>query len=79
MSNFLNTAASRETSADLMAAILWVAGSEDAASRVWESPTEPELLAIWERVTKNGLIDASEFCWGAAGGNWAKEFGVEAE
>ena len=39
--------------------------------QTWESPTDTELLAIWERVTKNGLISASQFVWGASGNHWA--------
>ena len=72
MTNFIESAASRETSVELMEAIHFVAGRNDAeAVRVWEEPTEAELLAVWKRVTKNGLIAADEFCWGAAGSNWA--------
>lgn len=73
MSDFLKSADSRETSAELMEAILFVAGGNEArAVRIWEDPSERELVNIWERVTKNGLIDASEFCWGAEGSRWAK-------
>jgi hypothetical protein len=79
MSNFIESANSRETSAELMEAILYVAGSEGAAVRVWEEPTEAEALAIWERVTKNGLLDSTDFCWGVAGSGWAKALGVETE
>jgi hypothetical protein len=28
---------------------------------------------LWERVTKNGLRDPEEFCWGAAGSRWWDE------
>lgn len=76
MTDFLNTAASRETSPELMDAILHIAGNEAAAVRVWEEPTEAEALAVWERVTKNGLIDSAEFVWGAAGSDWAKQLGI---
>ena len=51
MSKFIESSESRETSVELMEAILYVAGSEDAAERVWEDPTAAEALAIWERVT----------------------------
>lgn len=74
MTTFIESAASRETSVELMEAIYFVAGRNDAdAVRVWEDPTEAELLAIWERATKNGLVSADEFCWGASGANWAAE------
>lgn len=73
MKTFLQTADSRETSPELMEAILHVSGWNEAeAVRVWESPTEAEMIAIWERVTNNGLIDAAEFCWGSAGSDWAE-------
>lgn len=78
MSKFIESAASRDTSVELMEAILYVAGSEDAAVRVWEEPTEPEALAVWERVTKNGLNDSTDFVWGAAGSNWASAMGITA-
>lgn len=69
---FLDSADSRNTSSELMDAIFLVAGKSDSeAVRVWEDPTEPETLAIWEIVTKNGLIPSSQFIWGAAGREWA--------
>ena len=77
MSTFIESATSRETSAELMEAILAVAGSEQAAERVWEDPSNREALAIWERVTKNGQRSASEFCWGANGSTWANALGIE--
>lgn len=76
MSKFIESANSRETSVELMEAILYVAGSEEAAARLWEEPTEAEALAVWERVTKNGLIDSTDFDWGAAGANWATALGI---
>jgi hypothetical protein len=76
MTNFINTAESRETSPEIMEAIMYVAGNDAEAVRVWEEPTEPEMLAIWERVTKNGNLDASDFCWGAEGSRWAADIEV---
>ncbi|RMF00505.1 MAG: hypothetical protein D6773_11380 [Alphaproteobacteria bacterium] len=58
---FLDSAESRETSTELMRAILDVAGGD------------AELTAIVEIVTNNGTHDTTEFCWGAAGTNWASE------
>lgn len=70
--NFIETAAARETSPEVMEAIWYVSGRNEAvAARVWESPTEPEMIAIWERVTVNGLKPSSRFFWGAAGSDWA--------
>ena len=72
MKTFIETGDSRETSKEIMEAIVFVAGGDSAeAVRIWEEPTEAELLAIWERVTQNGLHDASEFCWGCEGSKWA--------
>lgn len=75
MTTFIESAASRETSVEIMDAILWLArGNEAEAVRIWEEPTDKEMLALWERVTKNGLVSADEFCWGAAGSDWATDF-----
>jgi len=72
MNNFVATAASRETSEELMRAILTVAANDETeAARVWESPTDAELCAIVEIVTKNGMFETSDFCWGVNGTNWA--------
>lgn len=69
--NFLDTADSRETSPELMESIFFVAGRNDTrAARIWSEPTDEEVLAIWEHVTGNGNLDASDFVWGAAGNNW---------
>lgn len=68
---FIDTADSRETSTEIMEAIWYVSGRNEAeAVRVWEAPTEEEVTAIWERVTSNGVRQASEYCWGAAGSAW---------
>lgn len=73
MKSFSETADSRETSREIMEAILFVAnGDESAAERIWADPTDAELIAIQERATKNGLIDATELYWGAASNRWAQ-------
>ena len=72
MQHFIDTADSRETSPELMDAILFVAdGNESEAVRIWEEPTAEEAVSLWERVTKNGLVGSTEFCWGASGSKWA--------
>ena len=72
MKNFIDTADSRKTSTELMEAIFYTSGkSEKLAERIWAEPTNDELIAIWERVTKNGNIESTDFCWGAAGSRWA--------
>ena len=65
----------RETSNEICEAILKIATNNEDAARIWQDPTESEMLAIWERVTKNGLLTAADFCWGAAGSCWAVEAG----
>lgn len=68
--DIINEAESRETSVEIMQAIAEISRSYSDAVRIWENPTNPELVAIFERVTKNGLIDSTEFCWGVNGSNW---------
>lgn len=65
MSDFINSAESRETSIKLMEAILKVAGGDEkAACEIWkEGATGRELGAIIELVTGNGQRDTTEFCW----------------
>lgn len=71
---FIGSADSRETSPEIMAAIIHVAGGdEEEADRIWTEPTPDELVSIWERVTKNGLRDSSEFVWGGSGSDWGAE------
>lgn len=73
---FIATAASRETSDEIMSAIAQLAVNDDDAARIWEEPTEAEALAIWEIVTGNGLRDSADYCWGAAGSGWARDLGI---
>lgn len=72
MSEFIESAASRETSTELMEAILKVAQDDESrAEDIWEDgPSDAELTAIVEIVTKNGMYDTTDFFWGAAGSNW---------
>lgn len=72
MSAFIDSAASRETSVELMEAILFAAGgSEEKALAIWENgPTDSELVCIVERVTKNGMHETTDFFWGSAGDSW---------
>lgn len=60
-----------ETSPEIILAINEIAPNSAIAEQIWEDPSEADLIAIWEIVTKNGLLDASTFCWGAAGADWA--------
>lgn len=74
MTNFLDTAKSRQTSPKLMEAILRVAnGNEAIAERIWEDgPTSGELVSIVEIVTCSGFYETEEFVWGTLGENWAE-------
>jgi len=80
MTDFIESGDSRETSREIIEAIWFVSSqNEQEAVRIWEDPTEAEALAIWKRVTKNGLVLSSDFCWGEAGSGWAKEIEDEDE
>lgn len=74
MTSFIETADSRETSVELMEAILKVAGQdEEKAAQIWEEgPNAEELTAIIEIVTKNGMHVTEDFCWGEEGSSWGK-------
>jgi hypothetical protein len=66
--DFIASAASRETSPEIMEAIAYFARNTNEAEALWNgdgfgSVCHPSDL--WERVTKNGMINADEFCWGA--------------
>lgn len=68
---FLATGDSRETDSEIMRAIAGLAGNEAEAVRIWEEPTDEELLSIAKYVTNNYRLDTTDFCWGAAGEKWA--------
>lgn len=71
MGNDFNTA---DTSPAILEAIWRAAGGDEVlAARIHQDPTEEEKIAIWERVTKNGLIDARVHRWGTLGYEWAKD------
>ena len=72
VSKFIESGDSRETSAAIMSAIFWLMQEdENNAVKIWEDATDEQLLAIYERVTNNGLFDSSDYFWGAAGSDWA--------
>lgn len=74
MTTFLDTADSRQTSPELLAAILYVAGGNEAlAEQIWrDGPDEDEIVSIIEIVTGNGLVPTTDFCWGVNGPYWAE-------
>lgn len=59
------------TSPEILSAIKWLARDSAEEHRIWQDPTEEEVLAIFERVTQNGLIPATEFVWGESDNQWA--------
>lgn len=72
MTNFIDSADSRETDVEIMKAILSVANNDEAiAEKVWEAPSQEQLNKIIVIVTKDGA-EASDYFWGASGTSWAK-------
>lgn len=70
---FLASAASRETSPEIMEAIAFFATNLDEAETLWSGDgfgVICHLTDLWERVTGNGRRDPEEFCWGASGSHW---------
>lgn len=73
---FIATADSRETSREIMQAIVFFARNVAEAEALWAGdawgivcyPTD-----MWEHVTNNGRIDPTDFCWGGAGAGWWSE------
>ena len=67
---FEQWASSRGTDEEIAEAIFWLSGEEadqeetPKSDRIWEAPTREEWLAIWERVTGNGLRDGADYHWG---------------
>ena len=70
---FIKSGESRETSKELMEAILEVAdGDTNAAEQIWANgATEEQTQAIAEIVTCDGS-QPSDFCWGEAGFSWSE-------
>lgn len=77
---FLATADSRETSIEIMQAIAFFAQNAAEAESLWNGDSFGVVchpIDIWEHVTKNGLRDPMEFCWGTAGRNWWSHINAE--
>jgi hypothetical protein len=71
--DFIATAASRETSLEIMQAIAFFSRNLSEAEALWNGDglgTVCDPSDLWERVTNNGLRDAADFCWGASGTSW---------
>lgn len=72
---FIATGNSRETSREIMAAIAFFARDLAEAEALWNGDGFGRVCHpsdIWERVTKNGRNDPTDFAWGAEGENWWK-------
>jgi hypothetical protein len=70
---FIASAASRETSPEIMEAIAFFARDTAEAEELWSGDGLGRIaqpLDIWEHVTCNGLREADEFRWGTAGSQW---------
>lgn len=62
--NLTYWAITHETSEEIAEAIHYLAKNEKHAEAIWRDPTDEELIAVWERATKNGLINDKELLWG---------------
>ena len=71
--DFIATGNSRETDPRIMRAIAFFARDLAEAEKIWEGDFGGacSVLDIWENATNNGLIDATNLCWGASGSTWA--------
>ncbi len=70
---FVASAASRETSPEIMEAIVFFARDLAEAERLWNGDGFGSICHpsdMWERVTKNGKLDPTDFVWGASGARW---------
>jgi hypothetical protein len=63
-------------SLEIVAAIRAIARDEADALRIWDEPTYEQSLAVWARVTDNGLRDSTDYSWGVAGSRWAAAAGI---
>lgn len=72
---FIASGDARETDREIMEAIAFFARDLAEAEAIWSGDFGDActMLDIWEHVTGNGLRDASDYCWGAAGGKWMQE------
>jgi len=62
--NLEKWAESRNTSIEVAEAIWNLTDDSSEKQQIWEDPTPEEIIAIWERVTMNGLLDGADFWWG---------------
>lgn len=65
--NFIASADSRETSREIMEAIVFFARSEGEAVALWEGGglgVVANIIDVWERATGNGRLDDTCLMWG---------------
>jgi hypothetical protein len=73
---FIASADDRQTSVKIMEALVFFARNEDEAESLWNGDGIGKIAHmsdIVERVTDNGLTDASEYYWGMASNEWAQD------
>lgn len=71
MKTFLKSSDSLQTDQAILDAIWQLSGQNEAmAMNFWQEPSAGLICHIAEIVTKNGMIDSKEFCWGACGNDW---------
>ncbi len=77
---FLASADRRETSKEIMEAIVFFARDLREAEELWNGDGFGRICNpsdLWENVTGNGGRDPTDFCWGAAGRDWWKHISDE--
>ena len=76
MTDFLNSAASRETSQEIIDAIWKLAGGDEKlAKKIWNAPSEPQQVDILDMIKELG--DPEDFVWGDHGDQWQHRFAYE--
>jgi len=62
--NIETWADSHETAIEIANVIFEMADSNDDAERIWQNPTDSEILEIWKKATHGELLNASDLFWG---------------
>lgn len=77
---FIASAASRETSREVMEALAFFARDAQEAEDFWNGDFRGrvDLLSIWENATNNGSRDA-DLSWGDSDDAWAEEFAMQGD
>ena len=73
MSKFIQSAAAKMTSLEIMHAIYFLSNNNDStAFYMWRKPTQRNLFEVWEIVSKHGVLSGNSLFWGSMGSKWAK-------